>query len=143
MMLQSLFSSETYNISFYKQSPAVLAIDWLEGSKWLNNQGFRESIERIAAFVEQHQPRYLLINARKLNFIIVPDLQEWYQKNIISKYVEVGLEKIGVVMTGEFVADLAIKQVFNDKTSLQNMQVKYFTSSDEVLEWLDVSLVKS
>ncbi|EAY27558.1 hypothetical protein M23134_02805 [Microscilla marina ATCC 23134] len=142
-MLESLFSSETYNISFYKQSPAVLSVDWQEGSKWLNNQGFRESAERATAFVEQRQPKYLLINARKLNFIIVPELQEWYQKNIIPKYVKAGLEKIGVVLTGEFVADLAIKQVFSEKITLKNMQIKYFTSSDEVPEWFNVSLVKS
>ena len=71
-----------------------------------------------------------------MDFVNASDVQEWYQENIIPKYIKAGLKKIGIVMTQEFVANLSIEQVFKDKPSPHKLMNNYFSDIDKAMSWL-------
>lgn len=134
-MEQTVFNSE-FCIITYDNAKQIVSIEWQEKTRMMDDKGFRATASQMASVVTQHTPTALLINAQKLDFVIAPDIQEWYQENIIPQYTAAGLKKIGIVMTQEFVANLSIEQVFKDKPSPHKLVNNYFSEVDKALDWL-------
>lgn len=121
-------------ISFVQQQQ-ILIMEWLPSTTNLKEEKFKELIISFASFVEVFKPKYILIDARKLDFIIDINLQEWYQKYIITKYIKVKVKKIAIVKTQNFVTNLSLEQTFDPDDS-QGLCKRYFSDIKEAQTWI-------
>lgn len=141
-MLRTLFSSDFCTITF-DEDREILMMEWKEATKMLYVEGFKENVELIAKFAKRYRPKGLLINAKRLHFVIAPQVQDWYQRNIMPCYMEAGLKKISIVMTEEFIANLSIKQVFEERPNPEKLHNSYFSEIQQAMAWLEIQAQKT
>ncbi|EAY28786.1 hypothetical protein M23134_07884 [Microscilla marina ATCC 23134] len=135
-MLQELFNSDFCTISFNK-SQQNIQIAWQTPPVAIENQDFKDSLSQLVLVIEAYQPVSLIINAEYFNFTIEPELQEWYQQNIITKYLEANIKKIGIIKPQDFVTGLSMEQMFKAVVSSGKISLSFFNDIDAVNDWLN------
>lgn len=136
MMSQELFSGEFCTIS-YDQDQQIITIKWHEKTSTLDEQEFKDNIAHLLLLIEAYKPSNLLINAQQFLFTIDPELQEWYQENVIPRYIEANISKISIVKTQDFFTNLAIEQMF-EKAKLSNqLMVNHSKDINEANNWFN------
>ncbi|WP_299452106.1 hypothetical protein [uncultured Microscilla sp.] len=135
-MLQELFNSDFCTISFNK-SQQNIHIAWQTPPVVMENQDFKDSITQLIFVIDAYKPISLVINAQQFNFTIEPELQEWYQQNIIPKYIEANIKKIGIIKPQDFVTGLSMEQMFKAVASSGKINLSFFNDIDAVNDWLN------
>lgn len=79
----------------------------------------------------------ILADAREFTFTIDIDNQSWINKNVIGKYSEYGVKKLGFLVSPDIFAQVSIEQTIEEEE--QTFEVCYFEDGQEAVEWLAIS----
>lgn len=111
-------------------------LNYWTGNELLNDEGFTTAMMGMAKEVHQYDGVGILIDTRKFDFPISPEIQGWYDKEIVPLHVDAGITKMAFLLPEEFVSKLSISQTMEEK-QVQNLQeTQYFGSMEEAESWL-------
>lgn len=85
--------------------------------------------------VKEYRPKKVLGDMVDFFFTITPEIQEWITENLFTVYDEIGFEKIAILMSNEFIANLSIEQTM-DEGNKSSFQTAYFDDEQEAKNWL-------
>lgn len=89
-----------------------------------------------ASFICKYKPKNICTNGQNFNFVIIPEMQEWLDKNVSKVAVENGLIKKANIVSSDFFAQVAIQQLFEEKNSLGRFKIEYFDNEEDAKDWI-------
>lgn len=91
--------------------------------------------QQYASLVRNYQPESIIVDARKFEFLLLRDMQEWINRNVIAVYNDIKLKKWAIVIPPQFLQQVSIEQTIEANPS-NTFKTEYFESEQEALDWL-------
>lgn len=132
-----MLSLETKYLSAdFEQENSMLTTRWKSESEFLNESAFKEEILGWLEKLKELRPRVLLIDTTKFGFVIIPDIQEWFDKKIFTAYAEIGVKKKAFLMAEDIFIQVSVEQSTDDSKNL-DIEFKHFDNEQEAINWLN------
>jgi len=122
------------HMSFQKEN-SLYIIRWKFSSKKLNDDLFKEQVNIWLKNVQKYRPKKLLIDTSLFTYIVVPELQNWFDEKIFALYPQIGVEKKAFLMPKDLFSQVSIQQT-TESPKNQTFKVNYFDNEQNALEWL-------
>lgn len=119
-----------------RDADSLLIINWNSSSSELSNEMCKSEMLKQVDFCIQKKPENLLINSLKFDYSIVPVLQEYIDKNIVSKYIEYGVKKIAFIVSENIFASVSIEQTMSERSD-RLIDTRYFENEVDAQDWLN------
>lgn len=126
---------DNYKVIYYHQKQSMIEDVWQETEK-MTNKEYHDEMQNIGNLVVKHRPEKLLVDARKFNFAISPETQEWIDDKIFTQFLEGGLKKLAMIMSPDFIAQLSIEQTMEEEKT-GGFETRYFKSKEKGIKWLN------
>lgn len=101
----------------------------------MGRPGFHNEWLEYAKTIRDKQPKYILVNARNFDFLILKEMQQWINEHVISVFNEIGLQKWAIVIPPQFLHQVSIEQTIEANPD-NNFEVRYFETEEEAMHWL-------
>jgi len=125
--------SEYYQQNYNKEK-SLITITWKPATDKMSDTAFKAVLMEILDFIKVERPQFYLANTQHFLFTIIPDLQDWANEHFVHEIHQLGVKKMGLVVSASLFAQVSIEQVLNDDGS--GMQSAYFPSVEEAENWL-------
>lgn len=123
-----------YQFINYLKDQALMEVGFFLETEFMEDNQYREEAEIFLATILEHKPYQVLFDFRNLMFIVTPDTQDWFTPKLGVTYASLGHKiKQAMVVSQDFVSQVAAKQIVNDT---ENFQIKYFSDEQEARDWL-------
>ncbi len=132
-----LIESEFKTIDFQEED-ALLVTRWKPTSSTLDEPTFKEQILIWLDTIKTHCPQKLFIDTTKFNFIITPEIQQWFDDQIFTAYPDAGVQKKAFLMPEDLFAQVGIQQATQAPKNL-TFKVNYFDDEQKAMDWLNAS----
>ena len=76
----------------------TVELRWLPSTRDMNDDGFRASLELLAAAGERLRPRFMLIDATEFHHQFGEGVMAWRDENIIPRYNSAGVTKFAFLV---------------------------------------------
>lgn len=119
----------------FDQSSKTLKALWFEESENLDQDGFKKELYKWADLILQHKPDFLLVDSRKMQAPITPDIQTWFVTDIFTKYAEGGVIRNAFIESEEVFTAVSIEQTIEENKNAP-FETMYFNSVEEAKKWL-------
>ncbi|WP_338791603.1 hypothetical protein V9L05_20785 [Bernardetia sp. Wsw4-3y2] len=114
----------------------ILTSTWLETTKDMNNEEFKEEMQKLVEIIKEKNIKFILSITKDLNFPITPELQNWVLEVIAPQFTEAKIEKQAMIIPKELIAQLSIEQTIDDvESSKHSHQSKLFSDIEEAKKW--------
>jgi len=125
--------SEYYKKSYNKEK-SLITITWKPATDRMSDTAFKAVLIEILDAIKIERPEFYLANTQHFLFTIIPELQDWANKYFVHEIYQLGVKKMGVVVSADLFAQVSIEQVLSDDGS--GMQSAYFPSVEKAENWL-------
>ena len=123
-----------FSVNYLHQAKPLLEFHWIDQEQEMKIEDFQEALLKYVDLVKTHQPNLVLVNAEKLNFAIVPDLQEWVDENINAVTTPI-VKKMAVILPHTLIEQLSIEQVLDEKEG-KKIDSNFFSNYEEAFNWV-------
>lgn len=130
--MELLYQNNYICIYFLTESRLLKAV-WTKETQHMDDAGFQESIQNIWKEVREKKPIGFLGDTRQFLFVVSIDLQTWYGENIGNTF-GTGTNKIAMLVTSEFIAQVSIEQTIEEDKS--GVKTRYFDEEGKAITWL-------
>lgn len=132
-MEEVILENEHIKSSYFTEKQFIL--NYWTGNQILQNEDFKEAMLRVANKAFELEAKGILVDTRKFNMTIPPEVQKWYDDEIVPKHLEAGIKKMAFLLPEEIFAQVSIEQTM-DEDKAQEQQTEYFESYEEAEKWL-------
>ncbi|WP_299460084.1 hypothetical protein [uncultured Microscilla sp.] len=118
-------------------------LNYWTGSGFLTDDLFKEGMTGVAKAALEHDAKGILVNTLKFDFPISPELQQWYNENIVPMHLSAGITRMAFLLPDDFYAQLSIEQTMAEQQAKAQV-TQYFNDYAEAEQWLikpDLDLV--
>jgi hypothetical protein len=129
-----VYKSEYWSI-FHEEELKLLIPVWNSSSSGMTEDLYKSEMENYLQTVEKYKPKQLLIDCREFYFAIVPEIQEWIDKNIFPKVLAIGVKYVAIVIPSEFIANLSVQQAMEEQEGLK-FTTRYFDNREDAKKWI-------
>ena len=105
----------------------ILTLSWKEGTYNLTDDLFKEEALKFIGAVKKQNSKSIIVDMRKFSYSLSDELVEWRNKNIISVYNDIGVEKFA------FISD---KPTVSQDDPKNTFVTKAFLSEKEAVDWM-------
>lgn len=130
----NIYQSDYLQIDAFDEQ-RLLELTWLPATSHMIAEEYKNEHVELLKFMLAQKTEKVLGNIKNLGFVASPQVQEWMNENIFVPAMGVGFSKLAVVMSTEFLAQLAIEQVMDEEVG-QQIMTKYFDDVEEAKEWI-------
>lgn len=131
-----LVLSTPYIKVHYHKDFNILYSEWSEMAKEMSDEDFKQHIINFVSKMKEYKVKGFLVNSLQGHFTVGIDMQEWHDSEIIPKYLEYSLEKIGFILPEkDFFAAVSVQQTF-DETEARKLQTRFFDSVENAWAWI-------
>jgi hypothetical protein len=136
----STFDLYSDQFSKYVRHPqhATIELRWLEATKSMSEEQFREGLERLAELLERERVPTVLIDVTNFTHQSPPDFLEWRETHIIPRYNEAGVKKLAFLLPPDAPGTMD-KGIAPATERAANFPTGYFGSRELALSWLGSS----
>ncbi len=100
-----------------------------------NTAQFKEAVTNVATLTEKYKPKGIIVDTRNFQFIITPDVQDWYNLNIATRHLKAGVKYMAFIVNKDFITQLSIEQTMDEEVT-KKQKVKYFANLEEAKKWI-------
>lgn len=130
--MELLYQNNYISIYFLSEKRILKAV-WTKETQNMEEVDFQESIQHIWKNVHSKKPIGFLGDTRLFFFVVSLSLQAWYGENIGDTF-GTGTNKIAMLVTSEFIAQVSIEQTIDEDKSA--VKTRYFDEEDKAITWL-------
>ena len=128
-----LLHQNKYISIYFSSEKRILKAVWTKETQNMEEADFQESIQHIWKNVRSQKPIGFLGDTRQFNFVVSVNLQTWYGENIQDTF-GTGTNKIAMLVTSEFIAQLSIEQTIEEDKSA--VKTRFFDEEEKAVTWL-------
>lgn len=133
------FLESPYLQAFWEPQNSLVHVQWLEETKYMQDDEFKGLLSQIAQVVEEKGAKKWLANTTAFDFIITPDVQEWVSADFNQKLLNAGMTKMAVLIPASFMSEVSVNQSTEEMSSNPEkgaIEFSYFSEIDLAREWL-------
>lgn len=120
---------------FLLEDGKVIEQYWTNLDGMMGIEDYQEDMWNYLKYVKEYQTSFALIDLRKFNFSIDPELQSWLDKNIAVESNKI-VKKMVFIMPTDFVESLSVEQTMEEREAAKHEDIAYFDKKEEALNWL-------
>ncbi|EAY31966.1 hypothetical protein [Microscilla marina] len=110
-------------------------LNYWTGSGFLTDELFKEGMTGVAKAALEHDAKGILVNTLKFDLPISPELQQWYNENIVPMHLAAGITRMAFLLTDDFYAQLSIEQTMAEQQAKAQV-TQYFNDYAKAEQWL-------
>jgi hypothetical protein len=129
-----VYKSNTLTIEIDKDN-SILFYQWNAQSEYLSQENFLIEAQRIHDEILENKVYNVLADDRNFFYTVVPEIQEFLAKHLLTSLNKHGLKKFAHVQSSEMIAQLSVEQVFEENTEAVYID-KYFDTIDNAKNWI-------
>lgn len=131
-----IYKSKYKQLSFDAERQEVLYV-MKPKTEELDDKTHRKEVTRATQAMQKHKVKFVICDFTAFFFINTPETQQWMIEVIAPLWVEIGVEKLAIIMPKEFFANLGIKQLTYDASQEANLpyQQAFFENYAEARTW--------
>lgn len=131
--MEMLRSSKFIDIEF-DSIKKMYKITWKSTTEDMTDEEFKEEMLAYSNFFDLggHHVLHDMVN---MNFSIVPELQEWLDKNINTKGVKAGVQNAAFILSSDIFSSVSVQQT-NEELNAKKIPMQYFDDEAEAKKWL-------
>jgi hypothetical protein len=126
----------------YFNTPGVASVSWNEDAQlvfvewhgWANSAEFAALLDAELRALKEHGGSRLLADCRRQK-VLNPKDQDLANREWLPRALKAGLRRFAVVVPASVVADMNIRDSL-DKASAADLQVGYFATVEQAMEWV-------
>ncbi|MDX1903953.1 MAG: hypothetical protein SFU27_07325 [Thermonemataceae bacterium] len=134
-MKNQVFESR-YVVCYQWDTLNIFEIIWFSESENVDEGELFELTEQMLA---NRKLQFVLTDTRHFSFPISPELQLEYGAYSTKKFIELGCQKLAVILPDELIANLSVQQLVEEVDDMhiaQKFETRYFKNTMEAKEWL-------
>ncbi|OJJ22804.1 hypothetical protein BKI52_00180 [marine bacterium AO1-C] len=132
-----IYTSDYKAITFQAED-SLLITRWKPSTESLDDDKLKEEIKRSLELIKKHRPQSILINTIDFNYIIVPEIQEWFDNEVFTVYPEAGVQKKAFLVSKDLFAQVSLTQHVDD-IEHRTFESAFFDNEAKAIEWLQAS----
>jgi len=106
---------------------------WLSSTANMTNEEFKKEIGIIIELAEQFSIRGILVNSIDYMYPITPEIQDWYNEFTTSTLIKIGVSKMVIIVSTDFLSRLSVEQMFDDQ---KGITIAYYSDIKNAMTWL-------
>ncbi len=123
-------------VMYLDEAHQLLNDIWTEASSDLTTQQFKEIMYEWRNLVIVNNVALALIDTRKMQFMIEPELQSWIATEINGPAQQQGLRKAANLLPPTIFEQVAIEQTMAELKGVNSFMVRIFKDESEAKNWL-------
>ena len=96
---------------------------------------WKKSILMWAAYLVDYKPVYQLVDERKSEFLITPDLQEYINEKLIKVGIMNGTKRVALIQNDDIFVQTGVEQTLENEQA-KPLDIRYFNDENLAEEWL-------
>ncbi|MFY7788142.1 MAG: hypothetical protein ACOVQA_09735 [Thermoflexibacteraceae bacterium] len=125
----------SYSQNYWHEDKSLLEFHWVsQEAQTMELEDFQEALLKYVALVTTYQPNFVLVNAEKLSFTIIPEVQEWVDENV-NAVTNLIIKRMAVILPRTLIEQLSIEQVLDEKEA-KKFESNFFSNYQEAFNWL-------
>ena len=109
---------------------------YTEETENMTTEILKELMRKLVGFWKIYKPTYYYSDMQHFKYPISPEMQKWVDQNIATKAIEYGMKKTARLMSQDFIAQLSIKQLTEEKAYAESIINKFFDNEKDAKDWL-------
>ncbi|HAS43387.1 MAG TPA: hypothetical protein DCS93_23105 [Microscillaceae bacterium] len=130
----SLVETEFAQMSFQEED-SLYILRWKSDHQNLNDDLFKEQVNIWLENIKKCRPQRLLVDTSLFNYVVVPEIQDWFDEKVFALYPQIGVQKQAMLLPEDLFTQVSIQQT-NESPKNQTFEVNYFDNEQKALEWL-------
>ena len=131
---------EIYNDKYrevsFEADTKILHQIWHKATEDMTIEEYKEASLSLANEVKNHRATRILNNAVDSLFVVTPEIQDWVNKNVVSQFLQAGLQKYAIILPSELFTQVSIEQIVDDTQEVAQKRINYFDDEAKAREWL-------
>ncbi len=124
-----------FSTNYWDENISLLEYSWINQENGeMTEEDFKNALLHYIDLVLKYKPNFVLVNTKKLKFLITVELQTWVDENI-NKISSPILKKMAVLLPEGFMEQLGVEQVL-DEAEAKKISVLFFEDEQKAKEWL-------
>ena len=129
-----VYDSQYLNSVFFSEQELV-EINWKPSTEKMTEEEYKQEILNINDIVLKFRPKKILFDASNMFFVVVPELQEWTNREGIPVSLSVGMNKSAFVVSKDLFSQVSIEQTMEEQAGSQFIN-RYFDNKEDARKWL-------
>lgn len=109
---------------------------WQTATEDMTEEEYHEQNDIILETVNEHNIRKHLLDTRKFNFAITPEIQEVVVQRFFAPLTLLGDQKAAFLVPEDIFAQVSLEQVMEEEAS-GTLKTRYFEDEDAAKTWLE------
>ena len=118
----------------YIRDKKLVIVSCFPSTGHMTDEEYKQLATKLAEVYEEYKPQIVLVRHQDFNFLITPEIQEWINKNVISKLKEAGTKKVAFIVPQDIFAQVSVEQTVSDRNL--PFEKRFFEDEDSAMKWL-------
>ncbi len=136
-MAQELYR-DRFGAILHHSRQQILELEWFEGSATMTDDDFMRSMERYAAFAEEHRAPNMLVDVTRFKHTPGEQVAQWRDQHIIPRYDAAGVKKFAFLIPSGAPGTVE-SGTQPEREPPGNFPTGYFADRRNVLDWFALS----
>ncbi|MFY9261774.1 MAG: STAS/SEC14 domain-containing protein [Gallionella sp.] len=129
-----IYNSKYLHIAFFAEQRLIEAT-WLSESKMMNTEECKQEFLNYLDVVRKQGSMRMLVDTSDMYFTFGLEMQDWINQTIFTQFLNMGINKVAIVISKDFFAQLSTNQAMNEKEALKHTR-EYFDHKEAAKKWL-------
>ena len=131
--MEKVLDIPSTQIEYYKEKSLFKVIRNV--SEVEEEEKYKEDVLQWQYIILKYKPKKQLMDMRKNNFTISPEMQRWVNENIVAQAVQNGTKKLAFIVSQDIFARVSLEQAMEEEEAAAFI-IKYFDEEKEAMEWI-------
>ncbi len=120
----------------FENDTKILSVEWFSENENMSEEEYKKASVSVPVYAENNGATKILINAINSKYIVTPEIQDWVNKNTVPKFLQIGVEKLAILLPAELFSHVSVEQIIDDTSEVAKKRILYFDNEQKAKEWL-------
>jgi len=130
------YYEDEYVELLYDEDSKIQIRNWKAETEKMKTEKWKEISYLGLECLEKFNITKVLNNTTNFKFLVVPELQEWYNDEIFTKWVKMKNNMVAMLVSNEMIVQLSLEQNMSEPMAKNNIVTKFFNEEVKALNWL-------
>lgn len=130
----TIYTSDYKTITFDADNSMIIT-RWKPSTTSMDEDTLKSEVKKSLELIKTYRPQSILIDSIDFNFIIVPEIQEWFDEEVFTVYPEAGVQRKAFLVCKDLFSQVALTQHV-DEVKHQTFESAFFDDESKAVSWL-------
>jgi len=131
----TIYTSDYKTITF-DANDSMMITRWKPSTTSMDEDTLKSEINKSLDLIKTHRPQSILIDSIEFNFIIVPEIQEWFDNEVFTVYPKAGVRRKAFLVCKDLFSQVALTQHVSE-IQHKTFESAFFDDESTAITWLN------